>query len=132
MGPVNWLAVVLGAAAFFVVGAVWYSFLFSRAWQRESGVTSAQMQGTSLPRLLIGTFLLELVVSTMFGHLLARTAPSPHVIMMMAFGFGLTIMTPAIGINYLYQRKSLKLFLIDAGHFVAGALAMGGVFVLLG
>lgn len=132
MGPINWLAVVLGAVAFFAVGAVWYSFLFSKAWQKESAVGPELMQGASLPRLLIGTFLLELVVSTMFGHLLARTAPSPHVIMMMALGFGLTIMTPAIGINYLYQRKSLKLFLIDAGHFVVGALAMGGVFVLLG
>jgi hypothetical protein len=129
MGPVNWLAVVLGAAAFFVVGAVWYSVLFSKAWQKEAGVASGQ--GTSLPKLLACSFLLELVVSTMFGHLLARTGPSPHVIMMMALGFGLTIMTPAIGINYLYQGKSLKLFLIDAGHFVVGMAALGGVFVLL-
>ena len=129
MGPVNWLAVVLGAAAFFVVGAVWYSFLFRNAWRKESGVTSGQ--GTGLPKLLVLTFLLELVVSAMFGHLIARTAPPPHVILMMAFGFGLTIMTPAIGINYLYQGKSLKLFLIDAGHFVVGALAMGAVFLAL-
>lgn len=130
MGPVNWLAVVLGALAFFVVGAVWYSLLFSKAWQKESGVTSGQ--GTSLPKLLVLTFLLELVVSATFGHLLARTAPSPHVIMMMAVGFGLTIMTPAVGINYLYQGKSLKLFLIDAGHFIVGMAALGSVFVLLG
>jgi len=52
--------------------------------------------------------------------------------MMMATGFGLAIMSPAIGINYLYQRKSLKLFLIDAGHFVVGMAAVGLVFVLLG
>jgi hypothetical protein len=129
MGPVNWLAVVLGALAFFAVGAVWYSFLFSKAWQREAGVTGGQ--GASLPKLLVCTFLLELIVATMFGHLLARTGPSPHVIMMMALGFGLTIMTPAIGINYLYQGKSLKLFLIDAGHFVVGMAALGAVFVLL-
>jgi hypothetical protein len=41
-------------------------------------------------------------------------------------------MAPAIGINYLYQNKSLKLFLIDAGYFVVGMAAMGGVFVALG
>jgi hypothetical protein len=131
MGPVNWLAVVLGALAFFAVGAVWYSVLFSKAWQKASGVGSEQMQGTSLPRLLACTFVLELIVSTMFGHLLARTAPPPHVIVMMAFGFGAAIMTPAIGINYLYLRKPFRLFLIDAGHLIVGALAMGGVFVAL-
>ena len=41
------------------------------------------------------------------------------------------IMTPAIAINYLHQRKSLKLFLIDASHFVVGMAAVGLVFVLL-
>ena len=49
--------------------------------------------------------------------------------MMISIGFGLGVMTPAIGINYLFQRKPLKLFLIDAGHFVVGSAAMGGVFV---
>jgi hypothetical protein len=52
--------------------------------------------------------------------------------MMMAIGFALAIMSPAIGINYLYQRRSLKLWLIDAGHFVVGMAVVGLVFVLLG
>ena len=58
--------------------------------------------------------------------------PSDRAKMMMATGFGLAVMAPAIGINYLYQRRSLKLFLIDAGHFVVGMAVVGLVFVLLG
>ena len=65
----------------------------------------------------------------MLGHLFARIQPVDHAKMMMATGFGLAIMAPAIGINYLYQRRSLKLFLIDAGYFVVGMAAVGGVFV---
>ena len=42
MGGINWLAVVLGAVAFFAVGAIWYSFLFSKAWQREVNLTDEQ------------------------------------------------------------------------------------------
>jgi hypothetical protein len=133
MGPVNWLAVVLGAAAFFAVGAVWYGALFGKAWQRELGMNDAQLKdGASMPLIFGLCFLLELLIASTFGHLLARTQPTPHVVIMMAAGFGVTIMAPAIGINYLYQRKSLKLFLIDAGHFVAGMAAMGAVFVALG
>ncbi len=41
------------------------------------------------------------------------------------------IMVPAIAINYLFLRRSLTIFLIDAGHLVAGMLALGGVFILL-
>ncbi len=131
MGPVNWLAVFVGAAAFFATGAVWYSALFGKAWQREAGVTEEQIAASNMPMIFALCFLAELVIAWMLGHLIARTSPAPHVIMMFAAGFGAFLMTPAIGINYLYQRKSLKLFLIDAGHFIVGMTVMGAVFVAL-
>ena len=132
MGPLNWLAIVLATVVFFAVGAVWYSALFARAWQREVGLTTEQLTGGRNMMLIMGTcLLLEFVVVLMLGHLFARIQPSDHAKMMMAAGFGLAIMGPAIGINYLYQRRSLKLFLIDAGHFVVGMTMVGLVFVLL-
>ena len=138
MGPVNWLAVLLGAVAFFAVGAVWYSALFGKAWQREVGLTEADVAGirarggAHMAKIMGLCFLAELVIAWMLGHLIARTSPEPHVVTMFAGGFGAFVMTPAIAINYLYQNRSLKLFAIDAGHFIVGMLAMGGVFVALG
>lgn len=132
MGPMNWLAVVLGTVAFFAVGAVWYSALFPRAWQREVGLSTEQLTTGRNMMLIKGTcLLLEFVVVLMLGHLFARIDPSDRAKMMMASGFGLAIMAPAIGINYLYQRRSLTLFLIDAGHFVVGMTVVGLVFMLL-
>ncbi|QKG72039.1 DUF1761 domain-containing protein [Erythrobacter mangrovi] len=128
MGNVNLLAVFLAATAFFAVGALWYGVLFGKPWQRETGITEPP-QGAQVAKIMGLTFAFELLVCLMLGHNIARTNPAPHVIMMMAVGFGLTIMTPAIGINYLHQRKSLTLFLIDAGHFVVGMAVVGGVFV---
>jgi hypothetical protein len=138
MGNVNLLAVVLGAVAFFAVGALWYTVLFGKAWQAETGVTPEALANGAVPSrnpewLILGlTFLFELLVSLMLGHNIARTNPAPHVIMMMAVGFGVTLMVPALGIAYLNQRKSAKLFAIDAGHFIVGTAAMGAVFVALG
>jgi hypothetical protein len=137
MGPVNWLAVVLGAAAFFLVGAGWYGLLFGKAWQRELGMTEADVAaskargGGHMAKVMGLCFVAELVIAWMLAHLIARTSPEPHVVMMFAGGFGAFLMTPAIAINYLYQNRSLKLFAIDAGHFIVGMLAMGGVFVVL-
>jgi hypothetical protein len=132
MGQINYLAVLLAAVAFFAVGAIWYTVLFGKAWQRALGLSDEQLKGGANMALIYGgAFLCELVVAWLLGHLFARTAPSPRGMMMISVGFGLGVMTPAIGINYLFQRKSLKLFLIDAGHFVVGAAAMGGVFVAL-
>ena len=132
MGPLNWLAIVIATVVFFAVGTVWYSALFAKAWQREVGLGTEQLTGGRNMMLIMGTcLLLEFVVVLMLGHLFARIQPGNHAKMMMASGFGLAIMAPAIGINYLYQRRSLKLFLIDAGHFVVGMTAVGLVFVLL-
>lgn len=132
MGDVNLLAVFLGAVAFFAVGAVWYSALFGKAWQREVGLTEEQLKGANVALIMGLCFAFELLISLMLGHNVARTSPAPHVVMMMAVGFGATIMVPAIGINYLYQLKSGKLFAIDAGHFIVGTAAMGAVHALLG
>ena len=132
MGPVNWMAVVLGAAAFFAVGAVWYGALFGKAWQRELGLTTEQLRsGFNLPLVFGLCFLLELLIATTLGHQYAMTTPSDRAKMMIAIGYGAMLLAPAIGINYLYQRKSLKLFMIDAGHFVVAMAAMGAVFCLL-
>jgi hypothetical protein len=132
MGQINYLAVVLAAMAFFAVGAIWYSVLFGKAWQRALGLGDEQLKGGANMALIYGgAFLCELVVAWLLGHMFARTAPSPRGMMMIAAGFGIGVMTPAIGINYLFQRKPLTLFLIDAGHFVAGSVAMGAVFVAL-
>jgi hypothetical protein len=129
----NWLAVVLGTIVFFFVGAIWYSALFAKPWQREVGLSTEQLKaGANIPLIMGTCLLLEFVVVLMLGHLFARIQPGDHAKMMMATGFGLAIMAPAIGINYLYQRRSLKLFLIDAGHFVVGMAVVGLVFVLLG
>ncbi len=128
----NWLAIGVGTAAFFVVGAVWYTALFGRAWQREVGLGDEQLKaGANMPLIFGLCFLLEFLVVMTLGHLFARLDPNPRATMMIATGFGLTIMSPAIGITYLYMRKPLKLFLIDAGHFVVGMATVGLVFVLL-
>ena len=122
--------VLAGAAAFFVVGAIWYGVLFGKAWQRAAGLSDQDVQGGNMALIFGLTFLFEMLIAMVLWHLIARTMPEPHVVMMMAVGFAVGVMVPAIGINYLYQRKSGKLFAIDAGHFIVGMAAMGGVFVL--
>ena len=131
MGPVNWLAVAVGTLAFFAVGALWYGVLLGRRWQREVGL-SAPPQGAAMVRIMLLTLLCEFIVVSMLAHLIARTQPPPHVRLMMAEGFAGAIMIPAVAINYLHQRRSLALFLIDAGHLLAGMAVVGAVFVALG
>ncbi len=121
--------VLAGAAAFFAVGALWYGVVFAVPWQRAAGLSNTQLKSGSMGVIFALTFAFEMLIAMVLWHLLVRTDPPAFVVMMMAIGFAVGVMIPAIGINYLYLRKPLALFVIDAGHFVVGMAAMGGVFV---
>lgn len=123
------IPVLAGTAAFFLVGALWYGVLFSKPWQRAAGLSNTQLREGNMALIFGLTFAFEMLVAMVLWHLLARTDPPAFVVMMMAVGFALGVMVPAIGINYLYLRKPLALFLIDAAHFLVGMAAMGAVFV---
>lgn len=123
--------VLAGSAAFFAVGALWYGVIFAKPWQRAAGLSNTQLKTGHIGAIFALTFAFEVLIAMVLWHLIARTDPPAHVVMMMAQGFAVGVMIPAIGINYLHQRRSLALFLIDAGHFLVGMAAMGGVFVWL-
>ena len=128
MGEINILAVFLGALAFFAVGALWYSVLFAKPWQSAAGLSDEALRSSNMALIFGLAFLAELVIALTVWHSVARGAASDRGVMMMAVGFGAAIIAPALGINYLFLRKPLKLWLIDSGHFIAGMAAMGAVF----
>ena len=130
MGELGLLAIVAATAAFWLVGALWYGVLFGRAWQREAEI-SERPAGSRIAVVMGLTLAFEMLAVLTLAHLVARTDPSPRVVMMMAIGLALTVMIPAIGINYLHQRKSLALFLIDSGHFLFGMAAAGAVLIAM-
>ena len=121
--------VLAGTAAFFAVGALWYGVVFGKAWQKAAGLSDEDVKGGNMAVIFGLCFAFEMLIAMVLWHLVARTDPAAHVVMMMALGFAGGIMIPAVGINYLFQRKSFTLFAIDAGHFLVGMAAMGGVFV---
>ncbi|MEL6528329.1 MAG: DUF1761 domain-containing protein [Pseudomonadota bacterium] len=122
--------VLAGATAFFIVGAIWYGVLFSKAWQNAAGMSDEDVQSGNMAVLFGLTLLFEMLIAMVLWHLLERTNPAQHVVMMMAVGFAVGVMIPAVGIHYLYLRKTFKHFIIDAGHMIVGMAAMGGAMLL--
>lgn len=46
LGDIDWLAVILAALAYFVIGAIWYAPpLFGRAWMAAGGIADARETG---------------------------------------------------------------------------------------
>ena len=128
LADLNWLAVVVSAAAFFALGAVWYSFLFGKAWAAELGIDMENPPETNMVKTMGGTFVLELIAAIVVGMMLAEMGGGGHMIgIHVGLLLGLGIASMLMGVNYLFEQRSLKLWLINAGHITLGLAIVGAI-----
>ena len=130
MPEVNYLAVLAAAVATFALGGLWYSpALFGKVWQREAGVTEEKMKSANMGLIFGLTFVLALIAAWVFALFLGPRPP-------MALGFGagfsagLCWVAASLGINYLFERKSLKLWLINGGYHTLQFTIIGLILAL--
>ena len=132
MGPVNWLAVVVAAVVALGVSLAWNGPLFGRSRREELG-PGGLYQRLAPWRTLALTFVLLLVSSSMIGHMFARVgaetlAAKPWLYFMMSGGLAVAFVVPAMWINYLHLRVSVRLALIDAGLWLTTYVSIGLTF----
>ena len=133
MWNISIVAVVLAALSAFVVGGLWYGPLFLKVWQKEAGISDADMQKRHPAWVFGGSFLFQLFAAYFMGHVLATYGDPPlGTDVMIAGGLALAFVVTAFGVNYLFAGKSMKLFAIDAGYFLVTYSLMGVIFGLLG
>jgi hypothetical protein len=121
---INWLGVLLAALATFVVGGLWYSVLFAKVWQREAGVTDEQLKRGTV-RVFVGSFLLALVMAAVLAAFIGDGGAGFG--MLAGLAAGVAWVAAALGINYLFERRSLTLFAINASYNVVAFTAMGAI-----
>lgn len=132
MANANLLAILIAAATGFLIGGVWYGPLFGKAWMAENGFTEEQLKRANMVKIYGLTFAFSVLSAVFLGHLLAFFDTNPRSTLMISAGIAVGYIIPAIGTNYLFGRKSGRLFAIDAGYWLVFYLAMGVVFLLLG
>lgn len=120
----NFLAVIAAAAGAFVIGGVWYSpLLFGRVWQQLVGLTDEQL-GRSVGRVFGGAFVLALVMALNLAAFVGPTATAAFGAMA-GLAAGLGWVAAGLGVTYLFERRPLKLFVINAGYHVVTFTWMG-------
>ncbi|MFI4934138.1 MAG: DUF1761 domain-containing protein [Caulobacterales bacterium] len=112
---VNILAVGTAGLAAYVLAALWYSpVLFFKAWQGAVGLSDDQAKAASRPATLVAALALVLIGAFVFAEFLGKVTPVQGALY--GFAAGLTWVAASIGINYLFEGKSLKLFAINGGY----------------
>ena len=126
---VNIFAVLAAAISAFVLGGLWYSpVLFGKRWQALAGLSDEDLKAAN-PAVKFGiSFVLALVAALVFAVFLG---PEPAFSFAAGAGLaaGLCWVATSFGINYLFEHKSIGLFLINGGYHTAQFTLMG---VILG
>jgi Protein of unknown function (DUF1761) len=128
---INYIAVLVAAAAAWGFGGVWYRLL-AKPWMAAHGFTSEQIRAHhgkgAAPWPLIVSFVADLVMAWMLagvlGHLGAVTL-SNGVISAAFLWFGFVITTLAV--NNMFGMRSHRLIAIDGGHWLGALLLMGAI-----
>jgi len=119
----NYLAIIVAAVVYFVIGAIWYSpLLFAKAWMESVGRTKEQlMSGSKIVYLytLIAEFVICFVLAFIIWIL--GTSNCISAIKVGAF-FSIGFTATIIAINNWYGQRGAKLTLIDSGYHIVGII----------
>jgi Protein of unknown function (DUF1761) len=120
-------AVLAAGVASMILGGLWYSpVLFGKAWSAASGVTEAQAKSASMAKTLGTAFVLALIGAAVFAMFLGPK-PAPMFATAAGLSAGLCWVAGSFGINYLFEQRPLRLFLINGGYHTLQYTVIGAV-----
>ncbi len=129
MEDINILAVIIAAFSTFMIGGIWYGPLFYKPWLKESGLSEADLKKRNMIT-VFGLSFLSALLSAIFLEYLIDNADLSEAILK-AVLIGIIWIAGSIGVTYLFENKSLKLFLIDAGYHAISFTVMGFILGLM-
>ena len=121
---INWLAIIIAAVSAFIVGALWYGPLFGKTWQKLVGLSDKDVQ-KGVAKTFGTAFVLTFIMSIVLAFFIGDNDLSFGLFAGLAAGIGWV--ATAIGVNYLFEHKPLKLYLINAGYNIVIFALMGAI-----
>jgi hypothetical protein len=136
---INYLAILVTVIANFILGFLWYTPLFGKAWARELGFdTSVKPPAGALAKgmifMVIGNFLLAYV----FAHNIAawsfvpemKDSPAANTIFSSAVFTWLGFFLPVDLSSVAWENRSWKLFFINTGYHLMTLIVAATILTL--
>lgn len=129
LGEVNYLAALVAAVAWFVLGAIWYAPpVLGRAWQRAAGIEVPQ--GGANPGMFVVTFVayfVAAVVTAALAELTGSTTVSDGVVLGLLLGAGYALTLIGIGATYERKPEPIMYFLVNGLYNLLGLILVGAI-----
>ena len=133
----NWLAILCAAAAYFFVGFVWYSLLFGKIWAAEQlrhcGGDGAGPAKREFAGMLIANFVSNLVASAAIACLLQHMGiVDLRTAIELGAGLAAAFSVTTLTIVHVWEKKSTKVWMIDASYHLIGCMTAAAILVSWG
>jgi hypothetical protein len=127
---INYLAVVVSAVAYWMVGGLWYGLLFGPRWMALENLTIEQGKSMNSALPYIVTFVLDLLIAYVLANLCswrnANTAGRGSAVGVLLW---VGIVAPITYTTHMYEMRPAQLFMINECYPLIGLCLMG---VILG
>ena len=121
----NIWAILVAALSTFLIGGLWYSpAVFGKAWMQENGFTEESLKNRNMARIFGISFVLGLIAAFNLAFFIG---PEDNAATGALWGFlaGFGWVATFIGTHYLFERRSFRLYAINAGYAVVTLTVMG-------
>jgi hypothetical protein len=121
----NWIAILVGTIGYFMLGALWYSFLFKNKWIAYQGISMEDMNKPDAKKgvgaIMFASFVMMFVTSIGIAFLAYRIGMWGWMSgVKLGLFTGIFFACTSMAINMLYEKKPLGLFFINGGYQVLG------------
>ena len=135
-GNMNWLAVFCAGLAYWLLGAIWYSAVFSKMWRsavEEHGVKIGPPNQGGMGIKLIVTLVCNLIMALVLARVIHQVGHH-HMDLLRGLkigaGVGLGFCATALTMTYVWQSPPRRLWAIDAGYHIVGCTIMGAILAI--
>jgi hypothetical protein len=131
MRKVNWTAVVVASIVYFIGAGVWFTLL-KQQYLVGIGKTEEEMMrqaGGHVMYPYIVAFLCTIVIARVLAQVIVATSPNPtatHGIRVAFYAWGGFVATTFLT-EYVFELRSVTIWLITAGYPLIGMLIMGAI-----
>lgn len=124
---VHYLAVLIATVIQWLLGALWFGYVFKDRWRTLVGQNDGQKPANAWFG-MITSFIANLILSFVLAHIITwagGTAFSQGVWMGALCWLG--FMAPPLFTQHIFERRPVKLFAINAAYWLLAMMLGGGV-----
>jgi hypothetical protein len=129
IGGLNWLAIIVGAAIYFMLGALWYSpVLFAKPWQAAIGWDESRQPPQTNPVTYVvpgALYLIAAIATALLAKATGTDTLTEGITLGLITGLGFAL--PMVGVEATFdpnKPKPMTWFLITVAYHLLGFLIL--------